>query len=294
MFNKEFDTFVYYLNERERIRQKKLAGEKYPWTNDSILSSFSFTNVLREHDRTSQWVIENWYSKHHNSPLEDQLINCAIFRYFGTMQFAQAIGWTTGFSEPRAREIKNIATERLLSGEIVFTGAYVITNQGIAAPKQEVVIDVFITPFWNQCSRMVEIAHGSYSWRAVCEHMKKIQGFGGTGFMAKEVLQDAMFTAVLPRDRVVDRLDWSPAGPGAQRGLNRLTGRRLDSSVSEKAAIEEMKWLRAKALPLFEPHMEVIVEQWDLHAVQFALCELDKYIRVREGEGRPRKRYRPK
>lgn len=288
-----FNIFVYYLNERERIRQAKLTGEKFPWSEDSILNRFSFTNVLREHDRTSQWVNKNWYLPHRGFPLEAQLMNCAIFRYFGTLEFAEAIGWSSNFDKTRGQEIKNIATERLLARQTVFTGAYVITNQGISAPKQEVVVDIFLTLFADALPELVKVAQETQSWERVCYYLMKLQGFGGTGFMAKEVIQDAMFTDVLPRDTVLDRWTWSPAGPGAQRGLNRLHGRFVDDRVPPAKAVKEMRELYDLLLDKFEPHMDIVRSQFDLHAVQFSLCELDKYMRVKLGEGKPRKTYRP-
>ena len=52
--------------------------------------------------------------------------------------------------------------------------------------------------------------------------LRKVTGFGGSGFMAKEVLLDAIKWPSLA-NMVVDG-DWTPPGPGARRGLNRLHG----------------------------------------------------------------------
>ena len=117
--------------------------------------------------------------------------------------------------------------------------------------------------------------------------MSKLPGFGGTGFMVKEVLQDVMQTSVLTG--AIDRNSWCPAGPGARRGLNRIHSRPLKQSVSETRLLDEMVELfedSRSTLPEFMPDLE-------LHDIQFQLCEYDKYERVRLGEGRPKARYRP-
>ena len=111
-------------------------------------------------------------------------------------------------------------------------------------------------------------------------------GFGGTGFMTKEALQDVMQTPVLWS--AMDKNTWCPAGPGARRGLNRLYGRALDVSIKERQLLAEMVSLFEEAprhLPDFMPELE-------LHDIQFQLCEFDKYERVRLGEGKPKAKYR--
>lgn len=279
-----------YLVERERIRLQKEAGAKPPFTEDWILQKFKFTNVLREHDRCSRWAIQNWYRPNHNQPLELQLLNCAIFRYFGTWEFAEALGWQDDF---RPTNIVYLAKERLAQKKRVFTGAYVITNGGISAPKEEVVVHEYLTPFWRKAPDLVRIAQKTNRWEAVALECFRLPGFGGTGFMTKEVLSDAMFTAVL--ENVTDRLTWSPAGPGARRGLNRLHGRPYEGSLPFDRALNEMRELHPKLVAQMSrhEHMHPILDRFDLHAVQFSLCEYDKYLRVKNGEGRPRSTYKP-
>ena len=56
------DMFFFYIRERERIRLRKLQGLRPPkLTADPILATYKFTNVLRHWDRTTQWVVNNWY-----------------------------------------------------------------------------------------------------------------------------------------------------------------------------------------------------------------------------------------
>lgn len=134
---------------------------------------------------------------------------------------------------------------------------------------------------------LAEIATSTRSWRATAHRLGALPGFGGTGFMAKEVLQDVMQTPVLAH--AVDRNTWCPAGPGAQRGLNRIFNRPVRQGIKESRALSEMITLFEEAkdrLPVFMPTLE-------LHDIQFQLCEFDKYERVRKGEGRPKSRYWP-
>jgi len=59
----------YWMTEREKIRQNRMAGIRPPFTQDVILQTFKFCNVFREHDRVTTWIRENIrepYDKHPN------------------------------------------------------------------------------------------------------------------------------------------------------------------------------------------------------------------------------------
>ena len=76
--------FEHYLIERYCIHiRKDVVGAKAPWTDDEILQRYRFTNVRREHDRQTRWVIEHIAS---NPELcyEDKLLNCILFRLYNT------------------------------------------------------------------------------------------------------------------------------------------------------------------------------------------------------------------
>ena len=283
MTNK-IEDFYHIMLKREDLRIRKEAGASWPWSNDKILNEYKFTNVKREHDRTTKWMRKNWTRPNDHKP-GVTLFNCALFRYFGTIEFAQAIGWQTKFGVLERERIKRIATKRLANKERVFTGAYVITNQGMKSPKQEVVVEYFLNPLWHKRNDLAFLARMSRSWKKVAEKRRTLPGFGGTGFMTKEVLQDAIHTSVFGNG-CIDRDAYCPVGPGARRGLNRIYGRDLKSSASEGLA-EMIKIFQKRSL--FWPKEFVELE---LHDIQFQLCEYDKYQRVLLGEGRPRSKYR--
>jgi len=282
--------FFAFMHERESIRIKKNAKELWPWTDDPILQAYKFTNVKREHDRTTKWFWDQLDAAiHAGADRRSLLFNCALFRYFGTTEFFQAIGFMEAWDEERADFVKGVAKYRLDKKMKVFTGAYVITNQGIKAPKQEVVVDHFLTPFWDACLELTVIAWRTSSWEAVAKEMMKLKGFGGTGFMTKEILLDAIHTKVLGHCK--DRNKWCPAGPGALRGLSRMLGHDNpdELKLNQLAALELM-------LDIFDNHKEYWprdMVKLELHDIQFQLCEFDKYERVRLGQGRPRNRYYP-
>lgn len=292
--------FFDYLNEREEVRLRKEAGlhvgfDVKAWTDDPILQTYKFTNVRRHHDRTSDQLRKLFYGKNFHDDRRSVLMNCALFRYFGTWEFAEAVGWQD-YEDFDFTGIKELAADRLSEGERVFTGAYVITNQGISAPKQEVVVDIFLSGLHKATPALLELATRTQSWKQVATQMRTLMGFGGTGFMTKEVLLDTTYTGFWdstyesPQDGTFsfprDWWEWTPIGPGALRGAARVLGDDTATPLKEAQAGIVIDQLYADQ------------KQWFTHPfklcptdIQFGLCEFDKYERVRLGQGKPRSRY---
>lgn len=299
--------FFEFVEERERVRLRKEAdlslgseAKGPPWTEDEILQTFKFTNVHRHHDRTSRELREQFYTPHFEDDRRSILMNATIYRYFGTHEFATAVGWTDyeDMNEDFWEWVKDLAEDRLYLKERVFTGAYVITNQGISAPKQEVVVDYFLKALQKATPKLMEIVQKTMSWEFVADEMRTIQGFGGSGFMTKEILLDTTYTGFWDNKEMhpddgqfsfpCDWWDWTPIGPGARRGAARVNGDDSAKPLKEADAGHIIHTLLQNQ-SLFWP------DEWDAlapHDIQFQLCEFDKYERVRLGQGKPRSRYR--
>lgn len=288
--------FYDYLNEREEIRLRKEAGFSFPWTDDPILRAFKFTNVRRHHDRTSDNLRKKFYIDRFHEDRRAVLMNCALFRYFGTFEFAEAVGWQE-YDSFDFEGIKDLAEQRMADKLRVFTGAYVITNQGISAPKQEVVVDYFLKDLHKVVPELLIIAQTTQSWEKVSDRMRQIGGFGGTGFMTKEVLLDTTYTGFWADQRLdypdsffsypKDWETWTPIGPGARRGAARAMGDDSATSLKEQGAAWVIQELGNWQEMLWQHEGRLVPTD-----IQFALCEFDKYERVRLGQGQPRSRYR--
>ena len=282
--------FLRMLKTREQIRLAKAAGAPWPWSDDDVLNRHKFTNVKREHDRTTAWLRTNWTAAHANADAATVLFNCGVFRVFGTVAFAEQTGWTADLSTWNAFLERCNAVACWEAGTHAFTSAYnrirfnAERRKGDAGPPVD-VYDKELSTLEGLRLAVNDIvavpAGGRLSWRAVCTRLRGVNGFGGSGFMAKEVLLDAMGWPSMRR-LVRDEGDWTPPGPGARRGLNRLHGRALNlDSPGEARFITEMRLL-LRTLRSLDPEFCKSIGL-DLHDVQFQLCEYDKYCRVGDG-----------
>ena len=284
METQPFYNFLYWINQRHAIYCRKKEGLPWPWTEDKILQKYKFTNVFRELDKTTVWMRENLTNPNAHQSYPLMIYNCAVFRMFGTMEMCEAIGGWQDIYNPR--HLKRIARERLDNKQKVFTGAYIITNQGKKDPKENIVVDEFLFAIWDYRQLLSDIASRG-SLQQMHQNLGKLQGWGGGGFMAYELVSDLRHTPVL-RD-ATDINTWANAGPGAKRGLNRVFGRPLKFASSKHGWNEEMKKLLLKVNALKHSYAPTL----EMREIEHSLCEFDKYERVKNGEGKPRSIYQP-
>lgn len=267
---KHLDEYWAYVHERWMIRQRRLAGQPWPWTDDPILRQYSFTNVKREWDRTTEWLVANWYAPNKDHPMLP--VACALARQLGRRETLAAIGFPARW-EPDAL----IAALRRIrdSGGKVYTGAYMITAIGMMTraceDKIEYTVRHVVGPLVGQ----------RVAGKDVQETVGLLTSFHGwAGFMAQEAALDMALAGV-----VAPSPDWAHAGPGAKRGLNRIAGREAKAGLADKQALEEMRFIR-------DSQPASIGFEVTAHDVEFSCCEFDKYMRTKLGEGRPRNHYK--
>lgn len=275
-----------YMKERYSIFLRRQEGEPWPWTDDKILQNGKFTNVFRKDDRTTK-AFKAIYDQHKDANLAVKLCNAATFRYIGTSQFANQLGWQNYdlITADEAQHAIVMAARAIRDrGEKMFTGAYLIGQLGKQGPKEEVVTQEILRPLWAASSRICAIAEERNSWRKMVEFMQELPGFGSNGFMAKETVQDVILMGWQPWDM----WSWSPCGPGARRGLNVVFGRPMMKQIQDSQALLEMRVLHARVMSGWPDHWPPL----SLHDIQFSLCEWAKYTKVLNGTGRTRSNYR--
>lgn len=76
--------------ERYRIKKRKDAGEPQPWTTDPVLRDFRFTNVYREDDRESKYLIQNISTA--DMDFENKFYNTLLFRSYNKWETMKRIG----------------------------------------------------------------------------------------------------------------------------------------------------------------------------------------------------------
>ena len=283
----ELDRYLYWQVERENIRlQKEVSNLPAPWTDDPILQQYKFCQVFREEDRTTRG-----FKKHIREPMRentDVLMATVIFRWFNWIPTGRTLiehNLLTNWDRKKA--IKEITKQ-----DKWVTGAYIVKSPN-GMDKVTGVAEC-ITHMWERKNYMLEkldeAAENNTSTLKYCWNLLREYPYMGP-FMAYEVVTDLRFTYLL--DEAKDKLTWANAGPGAMRGLNRLTGRPLDFCQRSYDWCSEMTALYDIAKERLPSH---IIKRndlpYELREIEGGLCEFDKYSRIYKGEGRTRSIYK--
>jgi len=290
-----FDNLVHWITEREAIRLRKESGEPFPWTEDPILRQYRFCNVRREDDRVTVWVRDNIRVPYWNHPhLWWMLCAARSINWPATLRelmLGESGAWPS-HSAFKPEYLRYALEHRKARGDKVYTGAYMIRAENhreapwFSWSKQRYIAEIVLGRPWEARDRFpqteqMRTLHQVWAW------LSSFMGWGP--FMAYQAVVDMRFTPIL--NQAPDRLTWCAAGPGTIRGLNRLAGRPVKSSLSQSKALDEILALYEKLIPLFVDNRS---PGWlDLSDVPNVCCEFDKYMRVKDGEGRPRALYVP-
>jgi hypothetical protein len=274
-----------WVREREQIRlRKEVHRDAQPWTLDPIFATYRFCNVRRENDRGTIWIRENIRGPYHDDPML-WLMLCIGRQINWPDTLAQLIsdGAWPDQENFQPTEMTMVLNKRKLMGQKVYTGAYMISAPSTkGADKQAYISETVIGDLWKRRDIFEKHLAGVPTLRRTHELIMRSNGWGQ--FMAYQAVVDMRFTHLL--QHAGDALTWAAAGPGTLRGLNRLHGRGLNFALSQEQALKEMR-------AIYEIVESETAVAMDFSDVPNILCETDKYLRVKKGEGKPRALYVP-
>lgn len=267
------ERFLYWVQERESIRLRRLAGQSKPWTDDEILQRYRFCNVRRMDDKVSQWLLKNWYEPNYNH--SNMIIACCLARFFNLPSSLEAIGFPFKWDAKRTSRVLRRLQHQ---GRCIFNGAYMVRgNDGV--DKVGCVINDTI----QAIARKPPVINPS-SMRRTWEVLLPYRGMAS--FMAGQVVSDLRWAM---HGTWGDRHEWAPLGPGSRRGMNRWLQRDIRDPMEQKEFNELLGSLILhcrKEIP-----SRALVAKMEAMDWQNCLCEFDKYSRVLLGEGRPKQLY---
>ena len=93
-----YDTYWRFAAERQRIFMQRTNGRPGPWTDDPILTEYKFCNTYRASDRVSQYLIRDVIhgESGRGLPAEDVFLRIVLFRLFSKERTWQRLEDATG------------------------------------------------------------------------------------------------------------------------------------------------------------------------------------------------------
>jgi len=282
----------YWIDARHEIYRARLRGEPPPWTDDSILREYRFTNVFRRLDRVTQEALVELHGAWSEA---DRLFRAVAFRVFNwppTYRVLKTANLLCDWHEDRANRLLEL---RQGAGEKIVTGAWMVS--GAAAPGRPIYegYTKALSLLAPQVATMAAQIRRKRSTEFAYVMLQRLPGVGR--FVGWQIVLDLMYTPML--SEATDADSFLYVGPGAVRGLLRLDGVEIpkgDAGLAPKypggqvAAIARIQKLQRESERRVWRHQ---VPRLTIHDIEHAVCESDKYARALRGEGRPRSRYSP-
>ena len=295
-----------FIVERQEVRYRRhVLHAKPPWTDDAVLRSNHFTNIYREDDPGTQYVVDNMLRA--KRPFSTCLWNVLWYRMFGKEATWDRLAQMFPHApfEPSRESILRmgqVMSTMVAEGGSPFTNAYLVSNYGRTDDKVTVMLDVMCgaSEIWpstvingiTDACKMGE--DGRRQAHAVLESI-----YGVGKFVAFQTLVDMSYPVLHDMPHLTDarRLPfsndgWATCGPGAERGLRHCL-----------PDIKQQQWNHGLAYLVERSHDELerrafwwrtaydgSEQPLDRANMCNCLCEFDKYVRLSAGEGKGRRR----
>jgi hypothetical protein len=274
------DAFWNFVVERQAIYHKRMVEEEPPpWTNDRILQQYFFTNVYRELDKGTVFLIRNLLKLPDD---KDLLFGIMVYRLFNdieTFRFlmlrCKMTRWGTWDWEKASRYLNAYENH----GNRVFTDAFTVTGVKFGGfPDKIRNICWLIGKLQAQVPRLLAAIKSANSLHRVWQIFNDTQGFGR--FLAYELAIDVNYSRLLS----FSENDWVNAGPGCKRGIQWIWGAR-NPGIKWEDYITFLQ-VRQEAFISRADRLDEWHQVWPgyamtLRGVEHSLCEFQKYARAR-------------
>lgn len=269
---------IYWITERERIRNLKEADAPKPWSQDPVFQTTYFCNVHREDDKTTRYIRAK-YSGYGDHPF--LIYNYVLARFINRTESLRHIPFLDKHdSETMEVLLENVA---VLEGQL-WSGAYIITTHGLPMGKVGYLVNHVLqgtsqalgrTEFWGPLQ-------GPHPHCAAYHgQLMRLEGLGS--FLAAQVVADLKNTSGHPLRTAPDSETFVAHGPGSLRGASWFHFGEIG------------KVTPANFHTLFRDIEDYVRENTDIwmdsQDLQNCLCEFDKYMRVRTGVGKSKRKY---
>ena len=286
---KMFNEFWRFVHARHEVFINRFIKQSPPpWSEDHILQQYKFTNVFREIDRESLYLINSILCYEPSSHI-DKVFNVLLYRLFNKLDTHRAIG----FQFVDTWNPERVRAKILLNVEKPFTDAFLTVGLSKAGGKYyngdklgRVLYGLIDHEIYNRIDQIDHDIQSVTSMEGVFHTIDAIYGYGP--FLAYEATIDLNYP---PLTRFSEN-DFVSCGPGCQRGIDLIYP---DKGILRYEDI--VIALQSKQEDAFRDlglkFNYFCGRSLTLRNIEHSLCEFQKYWRLRTG-GRPTRKFIPR
>jgi hypothetical protein len=274
-----YEAYWSFAAERQAIYFRRLRGQPAPWTEDSILASFRFTNPYRAADRVSQYLIQNviYDDDHDIDQLFFRIVVFKLFNKIETWELLQSSIGSVCLDTFSYAEYDAVLHEAMKEGRRIYSAAYMMpsANREFGTERKHQGHLRLIAQMLDE--NLPQRIRNSASMRDGFELLLSYPTIGS--FLAYQLISDLNYSTltnfsenefVMPGPGALDGISKCFANFGGydQAGLIRMTAERQEEEFDRRGLRFEM--IGGRPLQLID--------------CQNLFCEISKYSRVSHPE----------
>jgi hypothetical protein len=270
-----FDSYWRFAAERQNIFMKRVVGHPSPWTTNSVLLEYKFTNAYRASDRVSQYLIQKViYGEVFD--LRDTVFRILLFKLFNKVETWESLEAYCGplvADNFDVDECDRLLSSALRRGAAIYSAAYIMPSGPVSIRRErkhrmhlELVADLLNGDFLKKLATTATMqeAYGI---------LRTIPSIGP--FLAFQYITDFNYSDHFS----FSEMEFVVPGPGARDGI-----RKCFSDLGDYTEADVIRWVADRQHQEFEDRALSFQSLWgrDLQLIdcQNLFCEVDKYARV--------------
>ena len=274
-----YDTLWRFAAERQEVFFRKLEGYAPPWTQDSIIARYKFTNVYRAADRVSQYLIRHVIYEGDQSP-EEVFFRTILFKLFNkieTWEILRNSFGTISYADFSFSQFDQVLTSALSAGIRIYSAAYIMPSGNTIfghRVKHRNHLSLLERMMEDEVpSRIVEAS----SMKQAFELLRSYPLIGN--FLAYQFVTDLNYSDLC----AFSEMEFVAPGPGAIDGIRKcfihLGGLNDTEIIHLVTELQESEFRRLGLTfrPLGGRRLQLI-------DCQNIFCEVSKYARIRHPE----------
>jgi hypothetical protein len=276
-----YDSYWYFAAERQAIYERRLMDPYGPWTDDTILAAYRFTNSYRAADRVSQYLIgEVQYHADRSQAPAELFFRTLLFKIFNRIDTWELIEREVGpvaWQSIDLRAVSEVLDRALARGQRVYSAAYIMPSPQLGHSRKHANhLALLARMMGDGLPAKIERA------RTLADVYALLVAYPGLGpFLAFQYAIDLNYSNLLD----FDEDSFVVAGPGALDGIAKCfadtRGITAEAVIAHMADVQEREFA-ARGIDfngLFGRRLKLI-------DCQNIFCEISKYARVAHPDAR--------
>ncbi len=306
--------FFNLMYERQEIWYRRfILKQPKPWTQDTYLQMYKFTNVYRELDRASQWLIKNVLLDH-SLTIEDLIFRILIFRFYNQPNTFEHPVYFVNLPHYKFFNTDQIWRETVTYRQKVdnpFHISYLMNLAFAKKPidwkgeglfKDEAYCTIAFAKVHQHIPEIVQTIQTAKQPEEIIKCLEKLHAV--SGFQSYEFYLDFCYVAKYWRYAIMkfDENDYVNVGPGCSLGIRLIFPSLLPNE--QKSGIQTLKDLSEQYLKQFGDFKYVhwnrskqkyeVSDKWNLtlhSGAEFWACEYSKYFKMMIKAGKQRSKF---